>query len=108
MRSIVTLRAKSKIQELFSPNGPWFSPPPPAASTRVQPGPEHPSTLTVRSNLARFTGEAGDLAGARDQYAALLPVTERVLGPEHPDTLTARDNLACWTKKASRWRRFLK
>ena len=29
-------------------------------------------------------------AGARDQFAALLPVRERVLGPEHPDTLTAR------------------
>ena len=26
-------------------------------------------------------------AAARDQFAALLPVDERVLGPEHPDTL---------------------
>ena len=50
-------------------------------------GAEHPSTLTARSNLARWTGEAGDPAGARDQYAALLPVRERVLGAEHPDTL---------------------
>ena len=40
---------------------------------------------------------AGDLAGARDQVAALLPVCERVLGPEHPDTLWARANLAHWT-----------
>ena len=31
---------------------------------------------------------------ARDQYAALLPIRERVLGPEHPDTLTTRANLA--------------
>jgi hypothetical protein len=31
MRSIVTLRAKNKIQELFSPNGPWFSPPRPGS-----------------------------------------------------------------------------
>ena len=37
-----------------------------------------------------WTGEAGDAAAARDQFAALLPVRERVLGPEHPDTLTAR------------------
>ena len=37
-------------------------------------------------NLARWTGEAGDPGGARDQYAALLPVIERVLGPEHPDS----------------------
>ena len=63
-------------------------------------GPEHPDTLTARANLARWTGEAGDAAGARDQYAALLPVLERVLGPEHPDTLAARDNLAHWTGEA--------
>ena len=63
-------------------------------------GPEHPDTLTARANLAAWTGQAGDAAGARDQYAALLPVRERVLGPEHPDTLTARGNLAHWTGKA--------
>jgi hypothetical protein len=38
--------------------------------------------------------------GARDQFAALLPVHERVLGPEHPDTLTTRANLARWTREA--------
>ena len=54
-------------------------------------GPEHPDTLAARGNLARWTGEAGDAAGARDQFAALLPVVERVLGPEHPDTLAARE-----------------
>ena len=42
----------------------------------------------------------GDPAGARDQFAALLPVRERVLGAEHPDTLTARANLARWTGEA--------
>ncbi len=45
-------------------------------------------------------GEAGDPAAARDQYAALLPVRERVLGPEHRDTLTTRANLARWTGEA--------
>ncbi len=60
-------------------------------------GPEHPDTLTARANLARWTGEAGDAAGARDQFAALLPIEERVLGPEHRDTLTARGNLAYLT-----------
>lgn len=44
----------------------------------------------TRSNLAHWTGEAGDAAGARDQYAALLPLQERALGPDHPDTLTTR------------------
>ena len=57
-------------------------------------------TLTARANLACWTGQAGDAAGARDQFAALLPVRERVLGPEHPDTLTARANLAYWTGEA--------
>ncbi len=59
-------------------------------------GPEHPDTLTARHELARWTGVAGDAAGARDQFAALLPVRERVQGPEHPDTLTARHDLAYW------------
>jgi len=63
-------------------------------------GPEHPSTLTARASLASWTGQAGDAVGARDQYAALLPVIERVFGPEHPDTLTARASLARWTGQA--------
>ena len=51
-------------------------------------GPEHPDTLPARGDLARWTGEAGDAAGARDQFAALLPVVERVSrrgAPAHPD-----------------------
>ena len=40
------------------------------------------------------------MAGARDQYAALLPIRERVQGAEHPDTLTTRANLASWTGRA--------
>ncbi|WP_157519317.1 hypothetical protein [Herbidospora mongoliensis] len=35
-------------------------------------------------------GHAGDAARARDQYAAQLPIRERVLGAGHPGTLTAR------------------
>jgi hypothetical protein len=45
---------------------------------------------------------AGDAASARDQYAALLPVLERVLGPEHPKTLAARATLSTWTGDAER------
>jgi hypothetical protein len=63
-------------------------------------GPEHPETLTARANLAYWTGEAGDPAAARDQYAALLPVLERVLGADHPYTLNDRANLARWTGQA--------
>ena len=47
-----------------------------------------------------MTGEAGDPAAARDQYAALVPVMRQVLGAEHPDTLAARASLACWTGEA--------
>jgi len=63
-------------------------------------GPEHPQTLYARASLARWTGEAGEAAGARDQLAALLPVIERVFGPEHPETQEVRDDLAHWTKGA--------
>ena len=66
---------------------------------RVQ-GPEHPDTLTARSNLAYWTGTAGDPASARDQLAALLAVLQRVLGPEHPDTQNTRSNLARWSGQA--------
>jgi hypothetical protein len=63
-------------------------------------GPEHPRTLAARGSLARCTGEAGDAAGARDHFAALLPVHERVLGPEHPVTRKTRGYLARWTGQA--------
>ena len=36
-------------------------------------GAEHPDTLAARAHLADWTGVAGDAAGARDQFAALLP-----------------------------------
>ena len=65
-------------------------------------GPQHPHTLLARANLAFFTGQAGDAAGARDLYAGLLPVIERVLGPGHADTLTVRANLlTSWSKRAA-------
>jgi hypothetical protein len=50
-------------------------------------GSEHPATLTARANLAIHIGKAGDAAGARDQYGALLPIREWVSGPGHPATL---------------------
>jgi hypothetical protein len=63
------------------------------------PASEHPHALRTRDNLARWTGEAGDAAAARDQLANLLPIRERVQGAEHPDTLSARHNLASWTEE---------
>jgi hypothetical protein len=63
-------------------------------------GAEHPRALRARHYFAHWTGEAGDAAAARDQYAALLPARERVSGREDPDTLTTRGNLARWTGEA--------
>ena len=64
------------------------------------PGPEHPGALAARSEIAYSTGQAGDAGTARDQFAALLPISESVFGPDHPDTLAARFNLAYWTGRA--------
>jgi len=63
-------------------------------------GADHPATLTARNNLARWTGEAGEPARARDLVAALVPDLVRVLGADHPHTLTARNNLKYWTDAA--------
>ena len=63
-------------------------------------GPEHPHTLANRNGLARWTGEAGDAAGARDLFAALLPTAERILGPEHPNTVMIRGYLGYWAQEA--------
>jgi hypothetical protein len=70
------------------------------AAAAQLPAPEDLGTLAARSELAYSTGLAGDAAGARDQFAVLVPAAERVLGPEHPDTLAARASLAYWTGQA--------
>jgi TIR domain-containing protein/tetratricopeptide repeat protein len=43
---------------------------------------------------------ARQAAEARDRYAALLAVREKLSGPEHPDTLAVQDDLARWTGEA--------
>ena len=60
-------------------------------------GPDHPDTLNTRSNIAYWTGQCGDAAGALRLSRELLPDRERVLGPDHPDTLMTRSNIAYWT-----------
>ena len=59
-------------------------------------GPDHPDTLTTRSNLAYWRGEAGDPAGAATAFEQLLADYQRVLGADHPDTLTTRGHLMYW------------
>src|ERR1700740_620221 len=63
-------------------------------------GPSTRTRWTPGTTLPTWSGEGGDAAGARDQYAALVPVYERVSGRQHPDTLPARERLAKWTAKA--------
>jgi len=48
------------------------------------------------------------LVAKHDQFAALLPVRERISGPEHPDTLAARGDLARWARAAVNSRRYLR
>lgn len=62
--------------------------------------PEHPGALAARSELAYSIGQDGDAAAARDQFAALLSVRERVCGPEHAETLAVWYQLAHWTALA--------
>ena len=54
------------------------------------PPPRHPG----HPQVARWTGECGDAAGALRLYRELLPDMEEVLGPRHPDTLTMRAQIA--------------
>ncbi len=75
--------------------------PPPAISSphccRYASRSSVPNTRTAwpsGASLAYWTGQAGDAAAARDEFAALVPVCERVLGPEYPNTLILRHNLA--------------
>jgi hypothetical protein len=65
----------------------------------IQLGPDHPSTITARSNLASaywlaHTGLAdrADEAIAIDEQVA--DARERILGADHSHTLTARAHLA--------------
>lgn len=66
------------------------------AIAQAQLGPDHPDTLTARSNLAEWLGETGQPAQAASQYRDLLTDYLRVLGPDHPHTLATRDQLAYW------------
>lgn len=59
-----------------------------------------PDTLAIMSDLADWTGNAGDATRARDLFAEVVSTENRVLGAKHPTTLWARHNLAYWTGQA--------
>ncbi len=52
------------------------------------------AALTIRANVAVFTGECGDVQEALRLSRELLPDQERILGADHPYTLTTRANIA--------------
>lgn len=57
-------------------------------------GPDHPSTLAAKGNLASTLKSTGYVEEAQGLEEAVLEARKRVLGPKHPDTLTAMANLA--------------
>ena len=65
-------------------------------------GPDHPSTLTSRNNLAYAYRAAGRLNEAIALHEQTLEDRTRILGPHHPDTLTSRNNLAYAYQAAGR------
>ena len=65
-------------------------------------GPDHPSTLISRNNLAGAYRDAGKLDEAIALYEQTLEDRTRILGPHHPDTLTSRNNLAYAYQDAGR------
>jgi tetratricopeptide (TPR) repeat protein len=65
-------------------------------------GPDHPSTLHSRNNLAAAYRSAGRAAEGISLHQRTLTDRERVLGPDHPDTLQSRNNLANTYQAAGR------
>ena len=57
-------------------------------------GPEHPSTLRVRGNLAVAFRADGRIAKAIALHEKNLKFSESIHGPDHPYTLQIRNNLA--------------
>jgi hypothetical protein len=64
-------------------------------------GPEHPTTLLSRANVAQFRWEMGDLVGAIAEGEQVLAARSRVLGDGDAETLGARLTLAVWRGEVS-------
>lgn len=65
-------------------------------------GPDHPSTLMVRANLASAYQSLGRNAEAVELLERTLIDSERILGPDHQSTLLVRANLASAYRSAGR------
>ncbi|WP_172401669.1 tetratricopeptide repeat protein [Mycobacterium paraense] len=64
-------------------------------------GADHADTFEIRNNSAYWRGEAGDAAGALEEFKDLLRDQKQVLNNDlHPDILDTRNNLAHWRGEA--------
>jgi hypothetical protein len=63
-------------------------------------GADHPATMAVLRNLARWRGGMGDAAGAVACFDRVYRYLCATLGPDHPDTLLVRSNRARWRGNA--------
>ncbi|MFT5530715.1 MAG: hypothetical protein ACI91O_000728 [Candidatus Poriferisodalaceae bacterium] len=63
-------------------------------------GADHVDTANARAQVAFYTGESGDVAGALVLYEGVAADSLRVLGADHPDTLTARAQVAFYTGRS--------
>ncbi|MGW4518364.1 tetratricopeptide repeat protein [Streptomyces sp. NPDC004393] len=64
-----------------------------SAHERIR-GPDHPGTLTSRSNLGLALDHLGRHREAADLHQSVLTACERVLGPSHPHTLQSREGVS--------------
>ncbi|MBL8946495.1 MAG: tetratricopeptide repeat protein, partial [Myxococcales bacterium] len=56
-------------------------------------GPEHPTTMNARVELANIRVLEGDVAGGRADLERALAAYERAFGPDHPDVALVLNNL---------------
>jgi hypothetical protein len=63
-------------------------------------GPDHPSTLLCRRDLAHWQGRAGDQDAAIASLTELLTHCLRVLSTNHPVIALTRQELAHWQQQA--------
>lgn len=67
-------------------------------------GPDHPSALTSRMNIAYYYLAAGEVPQATILQEQVVDDSIRILGAGHPHTLTAQAKLANWRKMARKHR----
>ena len=62
-------------------------------------GTEHPAPLVTKGNLAYWYGQSDNVTAARDIFADLLEICERIFGDAKYEPFV-RENLAEWTSRS--------